>query len=119
MPHKPAKPCAYPGCPNLTQKRFCEKHAALAAREYDKYTRHEPGKRYGYAWRIIRNRYAMAHPMCEKCLEAGRYRKMDVVHHILPLEHGGTNDVSNLISLCNRCHALAHIALGERNQPGD
>ena len=26
MPGKPKKPCAYPGCPNLTDGRYCSKH---------------------------------------------------------------------------------------------
>ena len=26
MPYKPLKPCAYPGCPKLTSKRYCEEH---------------------------------------------------------------------------------------------
>ena len=28
MPSKPKKPCAYPGCPNLTEKRIRDKYAA-------------------------------------------------------------------------------------------
>lgn len=26
MPRKPKKPCAYPGCPNLTDGRYCPEH---------------------------------------------------------------------------------------------
>ncbi|QCX47519.1 HNH endonuclease, partial [Arcanobacterium haemolyticum] len=32
-----------------------------------------------------------AHPLCEDCLEAGRYTPVQEVHHVLPLEHGGTH----------------------------
>ena len=36
MPTKPKKPCAYPGCPNLTFDVYCEEHAALRRKQYDK-----------------------------------------------------------------------------------
>lgn len=26
MPRKPKRPCSFPGCPNLTDGRFCEEH---------------------------------------------------------------------------------------------
>ena len=29
MPRKPKRPCSYPGCPNLTDGRFCEEHSKL------------------------------------------------------------------------------------------
>ena len=34
------------------------------------------------------------------------------IHHIVPLEHGGTNDISNLIRLTVRDHIFAHKVLG-------
>lgn len=30
------------------------------------------------------------------------------VHHIVPLGCGGTNTISNLITLCSRCHGRVH-----------
>ena len=34
MPHIPKKPCRYPGCPELTNETFCEKHKKeLCAKE--------------------------------------------------------------------------------------
>jgi len=30
------------------------------------------------------------------------------VHHIVPLSKGGANDMSNLVTLCAKCHALEH-----------
>ena len=35
------------------------------------------------------------------------------VHHIKPLAEGGTNNFSNLISLCHRCHARIHAERGD------
>ena len=36
MPRKPKKPCAYPGCPNLTEGRFCEEHKSYEPKPYEK-----------------------------------------------------------------------------------
>ncbi len=115
MPRKPKKPCSFPGCPNLTDGQYCEEHRVIARRKYDKYIR-EPdvNKKYGYEWRKIRERYANAHPLCEKCLEEGRYRPLDEVHHIVPIKKGGTHDESNLMSLCKSCHTKIHKELGDR-----
>ena len=44
MPTKPKRPCSYPGCPRLTNGRYCEEHAKLEARRYEKYDR-DPGTR--------------------------------------------------------------------------
>lgn len=34
-------------------------------------------------------------------------------HHILPIAEGGTNELSNLITLCYDCHKLEHSKLGK------
>lgn len=39
MPHKPKKPCAYPGCPNLTDETYCEVHKNMVAKQYNKFQR--------------------------------------------------------------------------------
>jgi hypothetical protein len=33
------------------------------------------------------------------------------VHHILPVQYGGSNDISNGITLCQKCHLKAHREL--------
>lgn len=30
------------------------------------------------------------------------------MHHVVPLKLGGTNNISNIVVLCNRCHKAAH-----------
>ena len=82
MPKKPKRPCSYPGCPKLTDGRFCEEHAKAEARRYEKYQR-DPGarKRYGKAWTFIRKTYAAEHPFCEVCLSEGRYTPTKAVLH--------------------------------------
>ena len=38
MPRKPKRPCSFPGCPKLTEGRFCEEHERQENRRYEKYT---------------------------------------------------------------------------------
>lgn len=94
MPRKPKRPCRYPGCPNLTDGIYCEEHASVMERHYEKFQRgYSPGKRYGRAWVRIRHRYATKHPLCEKCLKEGRYIAVEEVHHIVPLSEGDAGGV--------------------------
>ena len=117
MPYKPKKPCAHPGCSKLVTRRFCEDHAKQDAREYEKYRRDpETRKRYGRAWKRIRDRYIAAHPLCEQCSRDGRLTPAQEVHHIKPLANGGTHDVGNLMALCTACHS--GITLAENNRRG-
>ena len=112
MPRKPKKPCAFPGCPELTDKRFCEKHQKQENARYEKYDR-DPAvrRRYGRAWKRIRDSYVKTHPFCEECYKKGIVVPVEEVHHKIPLADGGTHERSNLISLCRNCHLKAH---GER-----
>lgn len=56
MPRKPKRPCSYPGCPNLTDGRFCPEHEKKEAKRYEKYDRDPNTKRrYGRAWKRIRD----------------------------------------------------------------
>jgi len=115
MPKKPKRPCSHPGCPKLTDGRFCEEHAKQEARRYEKYDR-DPAvrRRYGRAWARIRNRYAAAHPLCEECYKRGILTPMEEVHHILPLSRGGTHADDNLMSLCKSCHSRITAEMGDR-----
>jgi 5-methylcytosine-specific restriction protein A len=115
MPRKPKRPCRYPGCPRLTDHTYCEEHEKMMQRHYDTFTRgYSTGKRYGRQWRKIRTRYVRKHPLCERCLLEGRYVPVEEVHHIVPLSEGGSNDESNLMSLCHSCHEKMHKRKGKR-----
>lgn len=106
MPYKPKRPCSQPGCPELTHRRYCEKHAKQEARRYERYMRDpETRKRYGRKWMRIRDRYISEHPLCERCEKHGKLIPAKEVHHIIPLSEGGTNDESNLMALCTSCHS--------------
>ena len=107
MPLLPLKPCAYPGCPKtIREGRYCPAHKTIASREYDR--AHRNPKNYDHRWRIIRELYISKHPLCEQCLLTDRLVPADVVHHILPVDRGGSHADDNLMSLCASCHAKAH-----------
>lgn len=115
MPRLPKRPCSFPGCPKLTDGRYCEAHAKHEARRYERYDRDpETRRRYGSAWRKIRARFVAEHPLCEECLKQKRLTPTEEVHHILPLAHGGTHDASNLMALCKSCHSKITADMGDR-----
>ena len=108
MPNKPKRPCRYKDCPKLTDnpRGYCEEHAKLEFKIYDKYIRSpEHKKRYNYQWRKLRARFLNQNPLCEMCKEQGRYTQATEVHHIKPLSEGGTNEETNLMALCHSCHS--------------
>lgn len=115
VPTKPKRPCSYPGCPKLTDGRFCEEHAKAEAKRYEKYDR-DPAvrRRYGRAWKRIRDRYIQEHPLCELCQRDGRLTPAEEVHHKVPLSEGGTHARDNLVALCKSCHARIHAQCGDR-----
>jgi 5-methylcytosine-specific restriction protein A len=115
MPKKPKRPCSYPGCPRLTDERYCEEHQKEVDFQYNKYGR-DPAtrKRYGRTWRRIRDSYIKAHPLCEQCQQVGKLTPAEEVHHLIPLSKGGANDESNLMSLCTSCHSTITAREGGR-----
>lgn len=115
MPFKPKRPCSHPGCPKLTDGRFCEEHAKQEAAIYEKYQR-DPAvkKRYGRSWKCVRDRFLAQHPLCEVCQKEGRLTPVEEVHHIVPLSKGGTNATENLMSLCKSCHSAVTAKEGGR-----
>lgn len=115
MPRKPKRPCSFPGCPKLTEGRFCEEHERIENKRYEMYDRNkDTKKRYGREWQRIRKRYVEGHPFCEECFKRGNLVPVDEVHHKKPLAEGGTHDFMNLISLCSPCHKRLHIMRGDR-----
>ena len=112
MPKKPLRPCSHPGCPNLCEGQFCEQHRVDERRRYDKYERSsDVNRKYGRAWKRIRDRYAAEHPLCEMCLKEGRLTPVQEVHHILPVSKGGTLARGNLLGPCRSCHTKRHPPL--------
>lgn len=99
-PRKPLKPCKSPGCPELTDRRFCEIHEGLYKRKSAK----ERG--YDSKWRKARERFLKANPLCIECLKKDRLIEAVVVDHVAP--HRGDKklfwDENNWQALCKNCH---------------
>lgn len=115
MPYAPKKPCRYPGCPQLTHQTYCKKHIQIMNHNYNHYQRPKTHhQRYHRGWPKIRQRYLRLHPFCEMCRLQDRFTKATEVHHVLPLEHGGTNDFKNLMALCKACHSRITAQMDDR-----
>ena len=115
MPYKPKKPCAQPGCPNLTDGRYCDGHAKTNMQAYNKYDRDpESNKRYGRGWKKVRAGFLSENPLCELCRDTGRFAPAAVAHHRRKVSDGGTNAEDNLMSLCGSCHSRLHAEQGDR-----
>ena len=57
------------------------------------------------AWERIRRRvFERDEHRCKRCGRAGRLE----AHHVVSLAAGGTNDISNLRTLCRGCHIAIH-----------
>ena len=70
-------------------------------------------------WKKLRTAKFRDSPMCELCLEVGRTKQADVIHHKVPWQTGRTEDekydliidYDNLQSLCHTCHSEIHHKL--------
>ena len=71
-------------------------------------------------WRETRTSKLQRNPLCEEHNKVGKYVAASVVHHIIEVESGRTEqecrllcfDPNNLESLCRECHAEIHRARG-------
>lgn len=69
-------------------------------------------------WRELRARKLEANPLCERHLKEGKVVAASVVHHIVEVESGHSEQEcmalayswANLQSLCRECHAEIHKA---------
>lgn len=67
-------------------------------------TRQQRG--YGSKWEIIRSRILRRDSgLCQNHIRQGIVKHASCVDHIKPKAQGGTDDDSNLQSLCWSCHA--------------
>lgn len=54
-----------------------------------------------------KNRYKLKSQLPSECGNCGSAESTDI-HHIVPIARGGTNRISNLVTLCRPCHDAAH-----------
>lgn len=109
MPRKPRKPCSYPGCPGLTETRYCEKHRDLEPPKHHEGSESNPFYATS-AWKRKRREFLEEHPSCAMC-----GRPAVIVDHIIPIRQGGGElDDGNLQALCQSCHSAKSILDGSR-----
>jgi 5-methylcytosine-specific restriction enzyme A len=94
MPWRPLKPCSKPGCPHRVP---CPLHGKRPW-EHDRPS--SAGRGYGAEWRKLRLRILERDR--HTCTNCGK--PASTVDHRKPRHLGGTDDPSNLTSLCERCH---------------
>ena len=106
--YKLKKPCRYPGCPELTHDRYCEKHKREEDRRQDRERGNSNKRGYNYKWRRARKLYLKQHPICEcdECTRLHRLLPANVVHHII--DHKGNYDLfwdrNNWLAMNVECH---------------
>ena len=69
-----------------------------------------------HRWRLMRDKYLMMHPLCERCLRNDEYNAATEVHHNKPLSTAETEmtlkylgfSYENLEALCEKCHHEVH-----------
>jgi 5-methylcytosine-specific restriction protein A len=60
---------------------------------------------WSYRWKKLTIRFKRNNPICVHCKTSGRITAMEVVDHILSINHGGDPwDERNLQPLCKKCH---------------
>lgn len=118
MPIKPKRPCNRSGCHNLTTGRYCEDHQHLQEekererhRYYDEHQRDKQAAAFykSVAWRRLRQQRLMIdHGLCRDCLKEQKITPATEVDHIIPIRVRWDLrlTLSNLRSLCHRCHMI-------------
>jgi 5-methylcytosine-specific restriction protein A len=108
MPVRPLRPCKHRGCGALVAggKTYCENHASEATNwmpDRQRGNRHQRG--YGSAWDKLRARILQRDAgLCQPCLRGGRAVRGTHVDHVVAKARGGSNDDSNLQTICVECH---------------
>lgn len=102
------RPCVQPGCPELVERGRCAKHQKSYQAETDA-NRVIPTSHYlTPSWKGKRRTILQANPYCAcgpDCCPEGCQDMATEIDHIVGLQDGGTDDLSNLIGLSKRCHS--------------
>lgn len=107
MPSALKKRCGFRGCPNTTRKRYCEEHAALATRFYDRRRGSTKERGYDSAWeRVAEQRRELDCYLCQACLAEGLVTASSIVDHIIPIHvrPDWRLEIGNTQVICHPCH---------------
>ena len=103
MPKAAPIPCRAPRCRSYATKKGYVTEVKAKQWNHGGKSRHDRG--YGSDWDKLRKIVLERDEyLCQKHLAEGIYREGNEVDHIISKHKGGTNDLSNLQSLCNTCH---------------
>lgn len=113
MPTRPPHPCGHPGCRRLVvDGPRCEEHRTFSQGRSGfsrKLSRHERG--YGTSWDKLRPGILRRDcGLCQPCRRRGVIKVGNIVDHIVPKAEGGTDDESNLQTICHPCHVAKTAA---------
>lgn len=107
MPYKLRHPCAFPGCPELVNGRYCPAHLQQYRKIMDANRPNANARGYNHEWQLYAAKFLKAHPYCAD--PYGRHTsrvQANLVDHIKP--HRGSQalfwDVTNHQALCTACH---------------
>jgi len=106
--YRAKRPCRQPGCPNLVESGYCEKHKKNEWHKYDDKRGTSSERGYNARWRKARLIYLGKHPLCVECEKEGKAEPGTIIDHIIP--HKGDMklfwDTSNWQGLCKRHHDI-------------
>jgi len=107
MPSRAPRLCPYPGCGLVTTGGPCDNHKKKHGwvSDSERGNRHDRG--YGTKWDKLRKKILRRdNYLCQPCYKENKLTSASSVDHITPKAHGGTDDRSNLQSICTHCHKL-------------
>ena len=90
-------------------KWYCPLHKRTFAegKKHNWPTGNTTDRGYGYRWQQVRRRVLVRDKhQCRACKRKGIYVPAGEVDHIVPKSQGGSDDLSNLESLCRTCHQV-------------
>lgn len=104
MPKMPPRPCTQARCNNMaTKSGRCDDHQHEAWSSNKGKSAESRG--YGYQWKKLREKVLIRDGyLCQKCLASDIITLATDVDHIVNKKRGGSDQMSNLESLCNPCH---------------
>ena len=110
MPNRPPKNCRRNGCPNHTDRGYCDTCRRRYTRARTEGRGSSTQRGYGVAHRRRREEVLQRDPYC-KCKGCGScqrtggcWRPSNQADHVIPKELGGSDDLGNYQGMCDRCH---------------
>ncbi len=88
----------------LSPSTHAQQRYTIRKKMYDRGRPSATARGYDARWRKQRVRGLALEPLCRECKKRGRITAATVRDHIVPIAQGGSNEESNIQSLCAPCH---------------